>query len=206
MHPSMKVVVWRGMYGKTLSALAVLLIISVGIALFVWSSANESVYENSVHGYSLVYPDTLDIREYGDENAVIGTIEPDMVQGRAEIRILNVQGEAGQSLHQAVVEQLKNLCAADGPSASFSCTGIISTEPFTTMYGEQGFVLVLKGELKNLETGETEIIPKGPHYVLTIASSAMISKVLVIHPPLNQAQTDADTETIRSIAESVRLK
>ncbi len=194
------------MYGKTISALIALILIAGAVTFFAWNTGDHlKTYKNTVHGYSLSYPDDLDVREYGDDNAVFGVISPDMVEGRAEITVLNVQGEAGQTPQDAVAEQLKNSCAADGPEASFSCTTVLSTEPYTTVLGEQGFVLILKGELKDLKTGTVQQIPKGPYYVLTLASSATISKVLVVQPPLNQSTAEADVLLVQSIAQSVRL-
>lgn len=196
------------MYGKTLSALAVLVIISLGVVFFVWntSSSDGKTYANSVYGYTLTYPSSLDIKEYTDDIATIGVVTPEAVDGRADVRVVTAQGEAGQTPQDAVAMQLRNLCAADGPESSFSCTGTMSTEPFTTELGEMGFVLILRGELKNLKSGTMQQIPMGPYYVLTLAHSATISKVLVVMPPLNKNAAEADAALIRGIAESAVIK
>ncbi len=194
------------MYRTTTSVLIIVVIFAIAATLFAWNAGDGlKTYENTVHGYSLSYPSTMDVREYGDENAVIGTIRPESVEGVAEARIVNVLSEPGQTLQDAVAQQLQNLCAADGPTASFSCIDMLSVEPFTTEYGEQGFVLLLKGELKNLETGSVSEIPMGPYYILTLSTSATMSKVLDIQPPLNKNASEADRDTVRAIAESVRL-
>ncbi len=196
------------MYGRTLSALAVLIMIALGVTVFAYQSTQDEgkTYKNSVYGYTLIYPADLDVKEYGEDNAVFGIITDDAVEGRAEVRVITAQGEAGQTLQDAVADQLKNLCAADGPTASFSCTDTTSTEPFTTANAEQGYVLMLKGELVKRESSSTpEVIPMGPYYVVPLSNSATISKVVVVMPPLNQNTSQAHTELVRTIAESVRL-
>ncbi len=197
----------RVMYGKALSALAVLIMIGLTAGFFAWKTSREAgkTYKNTVYGYSLTYPGVLDVKEYSDEETVFGIVSNDAVDGDAEARVLTVQGEVGQTLQDAVAQQLKNYCAADGPNASFSCTDTISTEPYTTADGEMGFVLMLKGQYLNLSTRVSDEVPKGPYYVRLLATSATISKVLVISPPLNQSAADADKSLIRAIAESVRL-
>ncbi len=196
------------MYGKTYSALAALIVIALGVAFFVWQTADDAdkVYKNGVYGYSLMYPAQFNVKEYTDDIATIGIVSDDAVDGRVDIRVVTAQGEAGQTQQDAVAVQLQNLCAADGPEASFSCTGTLSTEPFTTNLADAGFVLMLKGELKELKTGTVQEVLMGPYYVLTLASSATISKVLVIMPPLNRNASEADAELIRSIAESVHIR
>ncbi len=196
------------MYGKSVSALAILIIIALGVTVFVFQSTKHSgkTYQNSLYGYELMYPSNLDVKEYNDDNVVFGIVSGDSVDGYAEVRIVTAQGEAGQTMQDAVADQLKNLCAADGPSASFSCTDTISAEPFVTANAEQGYVLMLKGELVEFASSSTpETVTMGPYFVIPLLSSATISKVVVVMPPLNQSASQADETLIRAMAESVRL-
>jgi hypothetical protein len=195
------------MYGKALSALAVMIILAIGVGFFVWNAqGGTKTYTNSVHGFAIQYPADLDVREYGDENAIIGEIAPESVAARAEIRVMQVQGEPGQSLEDAVAELLKNLCAADGPTASFSCVRVESSRPFVSEQGREATVIVLRGELKNLETGSTTPYAMGPYYAFLVGTSATISKVAVIHPPLNTMLQDADLALIEAIAASFQVQ
>ncbi len=196
------------MYGKTISALVILILLALGVGAFVWqtTAAAGKNYKNSVYGYSLTYPSDLDVKEYGDDMAAFGVAGKDAFDARVEARVVTAQGEPGQTLQDAVADQLKNYCAADGPSSSFSCTDTISTEPFTTELGEQGFILTLQGQLKDVKSGTITPVPKGPYYVLTLATSATISKVVVIEPPLNQSAAEANPTLIKMIAESLRLQ
>ncbi|MBP9757254.1 MAG: hypothetical protein KBD06_01505 [Candidatus Pacebacteria bacterium] len=195
------------MYGKAMYAFAVVVVIALGAAFFVWQSSQSAgkIYKNSVHKYELSYPAELDVKEYTDDIATIGIVSDEAVDGRADIRVITAQGEAGQTLQDAVADQLKNLCAADGPTSSLSCTGTLSTEPYATENGDAGFVLMLNAELKDITSGTVENIPYGPYYVLPITTSATISSVLVIMPPLNLSAAQADAELLKAIAESVYL-
>ncbi len=195
------------MYGKTLSALLVLIIIALGVVFFVFqvSSPDGKSYKNSVHRYELTFPSRFDVKEYTDDISTFGIVTEDAVEGYAEARVITAQGEPGQTWQDAVAVQLMNLCAADGPTASFSCTDTISLEPFTTADAEQGYALILKGEYRLIASTTSETIPKGPYYMIPLITSATISKVLVIAPPLNLSTAEADGTLVRSIAESVRV-
>ena len=193
------------MYGKTLYALAVAVVLALGAAFFVVQSSSQDgkTYKNSVNAFELTYPSDLDIKEYTDDIATIGHVDNDTVDGLVDVRVITAQGEAGQTMQDAVADQLKNLCAADGPTTTFSCTTTLSTEPFVTDNGDEGFVLLLNGELKHLASSTVESVPHGPYYVLPIATSATISKVLVIMPPLNQSAAEADGDLIQAVAKTV---
>lgn len=195
------------MYRNAVYAVAVAFILALGATIFVFQSLKTGgkTYSNSVYGYSLTYPANLDVREYTDDNTVVGTISNDTVQAQADIRVITAQGEAGQSMSDAVADQLKKLCAADGPTESFSCTSTLATEPYNTLHGDSGYILILQGVLKNLITGSTTAVTKGPYFVLPITSSATITKVVVVSPPLNLSTAEAHVPLLTGIAESVYL-
>lgn len=192
------------MYGKTIYALAIVIVLALGASFFVYQGSLQDgkTYKNSVYKFEITYPADLDIREYTDDIATIGTIDGDEIDGKVDVRVITAQGEAGQTMQDAVADQLKNLCAADGPTASFACTTTLSTEPFVTENGDEGFVLLLNGELKHHASSTVESVPHGPYYVLPLATSATISKVLVIMPPLNRSAAEADGDLIQSVAET----
>ncbi len=196
------------MYGKALYAVAVVIVLTLGTAFFVFQSSRSEgkTYKNSVNNFELTYPADLDVKEYNDDMATIGVVSDDAVDGKADIRVITAQGEAGQTMQDAVADQLKNLCAADGPESSLSCTTTLSTEPFATDSGDEGFILMLNGELKHIKSGTVESVPHGPYYVLPLATSATISKVLVIMPPLNRSSAEADGDLIHAIARSVYFR
>lgn len=167
--------------------------------------AEANFYRNDVYEYTVTVPEGLDIKEYLPENVVFGHIEGDMVNGVVEVRAMTVRGQAGETFLDAVARELANLCAADGPNASISCTGIESSEEFRAD-GLVGTELYLKAELKEFPSGTVSAFTMGPYFVFQRQSSASGSSILVIHAPLNQNADEADIDTIRSVAESVVIE
>lgn len=167
--------------------------------------AETSTYRNDVYEYTVTVPEGLDIKEYLPENVVFGHIEGDMVDGVVEVRAMTVRGQSGETFLDAVARELANLCAADGPNASISCTGIESSEEFRTG-GLVSTELYLKAELKEFPSGNVTGFIKGPYFVFQRQSSASGSSIFVIHAPLNQNADEADIDTIRAVAESVVIQ
>lgn len=167
------------------------------------SIAETVTYKNLTYGYEVSYPNSIEAKEYIPEDIVFGQIENETVKGIVEIRVINIQGEADQTFEDALIRELSNLCAADGPHESFSCIGIESSIPFETRSGIKGNEIYLKGELRNLQTGETKEIEKGPYFAFMKGTGATGSQVIVVHAPLNQTKAEADISTIKNIAESL---
>lgn len=160
-------------------------------------------FRNASHGYTLSYPEDLDLVEFTDDMASIGHLIEGGVASVAEVRVAIIQGNPGETFVDAARRNLADLCAADGPDSSFSCTGLKSGLPFQTDSGEQGYEIYLEGEMRTLATGSVEKTEKGPFYVFLIEGDAGASKVLIIHAPLNLAATDVQADVIRTIAKSV---
>jgi hypothetical protein len=163
------------------------------------------MYENAAHGFSITYPATLDLLEYTPDMAAIGTQIPDGIDGVVDVRVMIVMGEPGESYEDALARELANLCAADGPDSSFSCTGVARTQPFAGAQGAEGVELFLAGALTERGTGAVTTIEKGPYYAFVLDGGATATKVLVVHAPLNQSAAEADAATIRAVAETVSV-
>lgn len=163
----------------------------------------DKTYRNDAHGYEVTYPGTLDILEYTPDMATIGRLTDGGIDGVVDVRVAVIIGEPGESFIEAAVRNLANLCAADGPDASFSCTGVERSAPFVSRAGAIGYEAYLTGELKTLSTGMIQTVSKGPYYAFLIEGDAGASKILVVHAPLNQNADEADTEAIRAVAQSV---
>lgn len=199
----------------TKKTILIVLVLIILLALFGWLGNRTSepqttveetkTYQNEAFGYSLSYPRNFDEQEYSLDNVVFGNVTDESVDGVAEARIITVQGSAGQSFINAVTAEMQNLCAADSPNITFSCTGAEQIQPFTSDSGAEGFVFYLRGELRNLQTSSTTSVGKGPYFAFPLRSGATGSTALVIHPPLNQSADEADSVAIRTIAESVKL-
>lgn len=170
------------------------------------TEATAKTYENSLHGFSLTYPEELNILEYTPEIATIGIAVEGGIDSIADVRVETIEGQPGESLTEAAARQLSRLCDADGPDQSFTCTGLKSAVPFVTQSGTTGFKILLHGELTDRTTGTVAEIDKGPYIAFVLSTSATATKVLVIHPPLNVSAEEAEKESIESIAKTVRIR
>ena len=191
------------------------IIFLIGVAGFLYfltpNAPQEEVqevtaYENADHGFSLSYPSSLDIIEYTDDMAAIGTLIEGGIASIAEVRVQIVEGAPGESFAEAAARDLANLCAADGPDGSFSCDGIDSVRPFSTDSGMLGAELYLKGTLTTFSTEATQAVRKGPYYAFALSSGTTVTKVLIVHAPLNLSAEEADAATIKAIAKTVELR
>lgn len=166
----------------------------------------EAVYRSEVYEYTVTIPDGLAVKEYLPENVVFGHVTNDAVDGVVEVRAITVEGKNNEKFIDSVARELANLCAADGPNASLSCIGIEKSEPITSVGGLTGTELFLVGEMKQLPSGETTHITKGPYFVFQRQAGVTVSSVIVIHAPLNQSAAEADVGTIRGVAESLVIE
>lgn len=167
--------------------------------------SEQQTYRNDVYEYTVTIPKGLDIKEYLPENVVFGHINGDAVAGVVELRAMTIRGQSGETFLDAAARDLANLCAADGPNASISCTGIESSEEFRTG-GLVGTELYLQAEIKEFPSGQVSGFIMGPYFVFQRQSSASGSSILVIHAPLNQNSDEADIDTIRAVAESLVIE
>lgn len=175
-------------------------------ALTTSSEVATTTYVSEEYGYTLDYPANLTLREYSPGNVVFGAESGEEMSGVVEVRVVDIPATPGQSLQEAATLQLQALCAADSPDATFSCPRVDQVQPFVSRSGIQGYVVYLTGEMRMSASGDALTIGKGPFFVLPLGSSATGSRVLVVHPPLNQTADDADAAAIRSVAESVRVR
>lgn len=169
------------------------------------TQSGTKTYTSTRFGYTLSYPAALDAKEYPNGDVTFGAVSGDAVAGVAEARVLTVADAAGQDFTDAAAKELANLCAADGPSTSFSCTGLESAEPFTAAGGAKGSKVYLTGELTDLRTKQKTSVRKGPYFVFLRSTGATGSSILSIQAPLNQSAAEADAATIEAIAKSVTL-
>lgn len=169
-------------------------------------NSNEVLtYANMTYGYAVNYPADLQVREYTSDNVVFGKIDGEMVNAYTEIRIIKLENTVNKSFQEKVVDKLKELCTADSPESSFSCTSAETITPIKTISGLDGYAIYLDGELKNKIRNEISKVRKGPYYVFDIKTSTNDSSVVVIHTPLNQTAEQAHESIITSIAQSIRI-
>ncbi|HEY0947927.1 MAG TPA: hypothetical protein VGE53_00335 [Candidatus Paceibacterota bacterium] len=167
------------------------------------AQTEASAYTSDAHGFSLSYPENLSILEYTDDMASIGTPIEGGIDSVADVRAMVLVGEPGESLQDTAARELANLCAADGPTGSFSCTGVKSAVPFVTNSGMPGFEIYLTGALTELPSGTVTEVDRGPFYAFVLETGATATKVLIVHAPLNKSVEESDADAIRAIAKTV---
>ncbi|HVS79548.1 MAG TPA: hypothetical protein VHF05_01085 [Candidatus Paceibacterota bacterium] len=163
-----------------------------------------ATYGNTAYGYELDFPPELETRMYSQDDVVFGHKEGDGIDGVAEARVLKTGDAEGGELENAVIGEMANLCAADGPNESLSCSGAdqAGAQAFISDSGLRGFIFYLSGEIKNTSAGSSTPIEKGPYVAFPLTDGA----TLVIHPPLNKNAKETDASVITQVAKSVRIK
>ena len=164
----------------------------------------ELNYESEEHGFAISYPQDLSYRELASGNVVFGTKSGDTIVGKAETRILTINGTAGESFEAALARELATLCAADSISETFNCTGVDEVRPFVTKDGHAGYQIYLTGEMTGA-SGDTTPVGKGPFFIVPLRTTATVSKALIIHPPLHLSDTESDSALLTAMAKSVTI-
>lgn len=199
---------------KTYLLIALGLIVVIALAVYVFPRTTTDTtrvteelrtYQNAEFGYAVSYPARLTYREYSGGNVMFGTEDEEVMNGVAEVRVVTISANEGEDLQTAAARELQNLCAADGPTASFSCTGVERVQPFRTDTGTQGYMLYLRGELRDFATDEVTTSLKGPYIVFPLEVRATGGRAIIVHAPLAQSAENADAATIQDIARTLTI-
>lgn len=165
----------------------------------------KGLYHDQHNGFTLEFPGTLQKKEYESGSVAFGRITGDQIDATAEAQVIDVEGEIGKTFQEVIIDRLMTMCAADGPTSTFSCTAIEQLQPAETVSGIKGFVLYLKGELKDFKTNTTSTHGRGPFFVFPLQTSATNTHAVVIHAPLNQEAERVNSTVIRDIALSLKI-
>jgi hypothetical protein len=167
-----------------------------------------TVYNNPTYGYSLNVPAGYETLEYTAEIVAVGTPIEDGFDAVANVEVMTPFEDVGeQTFEEFVFNRAMNLCAADGPGMSISCTAVESTEPFETVAGQQGTLFYLTEEQRNLETDEVQTGSKGPFIALDISEQLPEESyaALLIYPAIPLAPDEVDAGLLRNMASSVEF-
>jgi len=165
-------------------------------------------YTNRTYNFSYEYPNTLDIQVVGPDEAVLGMqgtlrftpiVQISVIKGGAEITL--------QSFDEFVLSEARAACSLTSATVSITCTRIddvVNIRPFTSANGVQGQVFYLKAEQKNLSTGKTDTVRRGPFYTFNSSQKTIgVKSFIMISNSASLSAEDADTATIESVAESL---
>lgn len=165
-------------------------------------------YESAVHGFSFTIPAGLDLREYQPEALAIGApAAQEGFESRADIRVYQAGADLGfTDFETFALTSLRNICAADGPGVSISCTRVQLAQPFAAEAGE-GQIFYLERIRADLATGQRAIDGFGPIFLFDISPSATRAQwmALAVQPPANLAQAAVDSPLLRALAGSLAL-
>ena len=178
---------------KIAAALAVILI-AVGV-WYVLDNWNGPVPDTANYKSGLLsfdYARTAELREYAVGAVSIGEEgESDTFMPIVEVvRYKSDPDTALPANYDAfITRQARNLCAADGPTESLSCTNVES-ETFTTTGGVFGKKLSLTLIRKNLQTGTTTESTYAPIYAFNVtepvtAESPLRYASVFVYPALS---------------------
>lgn len=167
-------------------------------------------YQSDTHGFSIQYPDTLDIRVYSPEHLDIGRMIADEFESEAQVGLyFSLPGEPRPaSFADFAHDRARMLCAADGPRLSLECTAVERASRFETEDGPRGEVFYLRHETLDVSTGEVvEVSGRGPFFALDLSLQVPDTEfaVLLVHPPVVRDPAEVDAGLVRRIARSARL-
>lgn len=165
-------------------------------------------FTNKTYNFSYEYPNTLDMKVLGADDEVLGiqgtvqftpVVQISVIKGSAEITL--------QSFEEFVLDEARRACSTTNATVSITCTrldDVVNIRPFTSSSGVQGQVFYLKADQKNLSTGKTDTVQRGPFYTFNSSSKTigMMSFIMIGNPVSVSAQA-ADTTSIESVARSL---
>ncbi len=168
-----------------------------------------TVYINAAYGYRFNVPAGYEAMEYTDDMVAVGTPIEGGFDAVANVDLVTPFDDSEeQTFEDLVFTRAMNLCAADGPGMSISCTTVEQTESFETAAGQEGILFYLTEEQHNFETDEVQTSSKGPFIVLDISDQLPEESyaALLIYPAIPLAPDEVDADLLRGIAASVEFE
>jgi hypothetical protein len=163
-------------------------------------------YLNEEHGFSVLYPDTLDFREYSAENAAIGYAAGDGFDVRVEV---SVETGTASSFDAFVDEHARLACAADAPGVSLRCPSVERQDDIRSLGRIRGDVLYLRHERSTAPGGPpVEVGRRGPFVAFDITADEAPEdefRVLFVRAPVSLEPYLNDAALVLDVARTVRL-
>lgn len=165
-----------------------------------------AMYESPRYGFSIEYPDTLDLREYDADHVAIGQASGEALEAVAEVALETGEGDRFEDF---AVERARQACAADGPDLSLQCAEVEVLQPVTAAGGAEGIVFYLRHLATRPGTSEVvEAGGRGPFFAFDLSprEEGGAHRALFIRAPVILTPAEAEAELIRRIALSLRLE
>lgn len=169
-----------------------------------WGEPTQ-IYSSEVYGFLLEVPASADIEEYQPGYIAIGERQGEGFASKADVEVVESMGEVHATFDAFLYARTQNMCAADGPGASISCTGLAESAAFRTATGETGTHFYLMEETRNMVSGEVSTASKGPFFAFrrTAGVAEGAYSALVVHVPIALLREEVDTFFIERVAYSV---
>ncbi len=162
------------------------------IAEFVPDQVEEwETYNNKEHGFEIKHPQGYSLRDITDYkgaptgNLLLGKTEDVLEKEHPEWIIrASLYNPRPEDLlvpfEKYVIERVKMMCSADGPTVSIYCTDVVEKESFITAQGIKGYRIYLTEINERYEEKEIEISEriKGPLFVLDTFQHTNLSYIV----------------------------
>jgi hypothetical protein len=167
-------------------------------------------YHNVAYGYTVRFPDTLQVHVYAAEHLVLGSALNDVFDASVQLGRTPARPDEPRpaSCEAFAEQQARLLCAADGPGMTARCTDVIARSRFRTNEGLEGVVFRLRHEVVSLPDYELiEESSRGPFHALDLSQQVPNAwfATLLVHPPMIVPPDRVDEQLLRDVARGVRL-
>ncbi|HUO50091.1 MAG TPA: hypothetical protein VMU25_00755 [Candidatus Paceibacterota bacterium] len=155
-------------------------------------------YTSTQFRYAFSYPSKYQAHELEPEFVTIGQMQNGSVEGVANVAVLHAQKSEPLPSSEAFIRLVAGLaCSQNSAGSAVNCTTVAQSTPFSTQSGLSGEALYF-----NSNAGK-----RGPFYAFDISSTIPNEyAVLLVYPPAQLAQNDADRTLLQNIAQSVQLQ
>jgi hypothetical protein len=160
-------------------------------------------YVNTTYGFSIEYPDTMDIREYTPERISIGFAAGDGFDPHLEI---TVDTDSAASFNELVDRKARDSCAADGPGISINCTTIQRRGTLRAKSREKGDVLYLTLEISEPGGAVMDSMPRGPYVAFELPTESDLPTVLFVRAATTRQLWETDVKLIENAARSLEIE
>jgi hypothetical protein len=163
-------------------------------------------YTSPTYGYTVSYPDSMDLREFTPADVAIGYAAGDGFDVRIELAVES--GVADGGFDEFVRERARLACAGEGPGISIRCTDVTSRGPLKSEGGLKGEILDLVLERAETPGGPAvERAPRGPFVAFDLTEPGdSLARVLFVRSPATLDPWHANEQVVLSIARSLERR
>ncbi|OHA59234.1 MAG: hypothetical protein A2589_03425 [Candidatus Vogelbacteria bacterium RIFOXYD1_FULL_46_19] len=155
---------------KLIIGVLLVVIVLLGLTLWLGSSGAGETYQSTVYGYTFSYPADYELVEYQPSSLALGRRQGEEFEALVNVRLYTAGAAVGfNSYNDFVTDQLRNMCAADGPTETLYCTDIVERDSFMTDENFLGERLIWNRVHENFESGEALNDQWGPVYAFNFS-------------------------------------